>query len=389
MPALKWAIIAGEYPPQPGGVSDYTRLVANSLAQCGDSVEVWAPACHAPTPSEPGVRVHRLPGHYGPRALQMLSRDLDRRAGPYRILVQYVPQAFGWKGMNLPFAGWLFSQRHRQPWVMFHEVVFPLSFEQPLKHNLLGLITHAMGALVARAADRCFVAIPEWATLVQRFAPEQKAIHLLPVPSNVPTQADPGAVLHLRSVIAPDPESMVVGHFGTYGPHVTSMLDAILPPLLTNDLRRKCLLIGRGGKQFAQELARTHPHLSEGIQATGGLAPDLLAAHLAACDLLIQPYPDGASSRRGSLMAGLGLGRPIVTTEGRLTEEHWRQDGAVALVSASALPEIVAAAERLLMDERARRVLASRAAAVYSDRFALEKTVQTLRHLAKISDPPH
>jgi hypothetical protein len=25
---LRWHIITGEYPPQPGGVSDYTRLVA-------------------------------------------------------------------------------------------------------------------------------------------------------------------------------------------------------------------------------------------------------------------------------------------------------------------------------------------------------------------------
>ena len=38
-----WHIITGEYPPNPGGVADYTQLVALGLAAHGDSVHVWAP----------------------------------------------------------------------------------------------------------------------------------------------------------------------------------------------------------------------------------------------------------------------------------------------------------------------------------------------------------
>ena len=41
---IDWHIITGEYPPQPGGVSDYTRLVAEGLAAAGDAVTVWAPS---------------------------------------------------------------------------------------------------------------------------------------------------------------------------------------------------------------------------------------------------------------------------------------------------------------------------------------------------------
>ena len=37
-----WAIITGEYPPDPGGVSDYTYLVATHLADAGDEVHVCA-----------------------------------------------------------------------------------------------------------------------------------------------------------------------------------------------------------------------------------------------------------------------------------------------------------------------------------------------------------
>ena len=40
---MQWHILTGEYPPQPGGVSDYTRMVAEGLAAAGDEVVVWAP----------------------------------------------------------------------------------------------------------------------------------------------------------------------------------------------------------------------------------------------------------------------------------------------------------------------------------------------------------
>ena len=41
--ALPWHILTCEYPPQTGGVSDYTFLVANGLAS-HDEVHVWCPS---------------------------------------------------------------------------------------------------------------------------------------------------------------------------------------------------------------------------------------------------------------------------------------------------------------------------------------------------------
>ncbi len=46
---------------------------------------------------------------------------------------------------------------------------------------------------------------------------------------------------------------------------------------------------------------------------------------------MIQPYPDGISSRRTSAMAGLALGLPIVSTSGHLTETIWAEHAAVVL----------------------------------------------------------
>ena len=55
-----WHILTGEYPPQPGGVSDYCRQVAAGLAEVGDSVCVWCPPAAGETPFDSGVEVRRL-----------------------------------------------------------------------------------------------------------------------------------------------------------------------------------------------------------------------------------------------------------------------------------------------------------------------------------------
>ena len=68
------------------------------------------------------------------------------------------------------------------------------------------------------------------------------------------------------------------------------------------------------------------------MHATGYLSPVLIAAHLTACDVLMQPYPDGITVRRTSAMAALARGRAVVTTTGHLTEPLWADEDAVALV---------------------------------------------------------
>ena len=78
---MTWHLITGEYPPQPGGVSDYTRLVAIELARAGDAVNVWAPGPDLPSSVELGIMVHRLPGNFGFNALRILDRALVAAPG--------------------------------------------------------------------------------------------------------------------------------------------------------------------------------------------------------------------------------------------------------------------------------------------------------------------
>ena len=100
---------------------------------------------------------------------------------------------------------------------------------------------------------------------------------------------------------------------------------------------------------------------------------------LSACDLLVQPYPDGVTTRRTSIMAGLVNGRAVMTTTGHLTERVWAETGAVALAPASDIQTLVASTLELLSNAGDRSALAARGENTYRERFALDHTIRALR----------
>lgn len=376
----RWAILTGEYQPQAGGVADYTRLIARGLADAGDIVKVYAPPMAEKTPADPGVCVRRLPDHFGPRGLLRLDAELSARP-PDRILIQYVPHAYGYKAMNLPFIAWV-ARRARQiapVWVMFHEVTYPIVKGQPLRHAILGRVTAHMARQLAAAAQRVFVSIPAWDGLLKSVGYHGRPPEWLPVPSTIPVTVDPAAVGEVRRRIASEINAVILGHFGTFGRLIVPLLDDMLPALLKRDEKRIGLLVGRGGEKFAERLRREHLLSPSRLIATGAVAPAEVAAHLAACDVLVQPYPDGASSRRTSLMAGLALGVPMMTTEGPLSESLWRQSGAVALAPCGDPAAGIEAVERLLTDPVGRAKLGEQARLLYQERFDVRHVVNTLR----------
>ena len=99
---------------------------------------------------------------------------------------------------------------------------------------------------------------------------------------------------------------------------------------------------------------------------------------LQACDLVLQPFPDGATTRRTSLMAALANGRAVLTTDGALTEPVWRSSRAVALAPAGDADAFSDRALRLLDDHRERAALAERGRELYAGRFDLAHTISAL-----------
>jgi hypothetical protein len=372
-----WQLITGEYPPQSGGVSDYSRLVAGALAATGDEIDVWAPGTIRAQLRDVGATVHRLSDHFGPRGLATLSRELKTDG---RILVQYVPHAFGARAMNLAFPFWLFSRRNKMPIdVMFHEVAFPIKRGQALRHNFLGITTRIMALMIARAATRTFVAIPAWERALLPLVHDSRQFNWLPVPSNIPVGKFDEKVRSLKTRYLPTQDGLLIGHFGTYGGWISEELKSSVVPILQRRSNASLLLIGGKSEGFRSRLLSEHPSLKTRIHATGEIDPLDVSRHITCSDLMVQPYPDGISGRRGSAMAVLSHGRPMVTTSGHLTEPLWKESGAVELVEVGQADAFIAATSRLMEDAHERARLGRAAESMYADRFDLTHTIAALR----------
>jgi glycosyltransferase involved in cell wall biosynthesis len=377
-----WTILTGEYPPGCGGVGDYTAQVAAALAAAGDQVVVCVPrrADGVGHDHHAGVELVELPDRFGPST----RRELTRRLGsePVRFLVQYVPNAFGAKGANLSWCRWLARRcrEHRDDLrVMFHEPYFYFEWTRP-DRGLLAIVQRMMAATLLRAASQVYVSTASWGRYLRPYAPAGAPSPLvLPIPSSVSGCDRPGDAADARARLLRAEATTLVGHFGTYGGHIASMLKPAIAALLEAERRVAVVCIGRGSESFVGEIARRQPVLRDRLTATGRVSASDAAVWIAACELLIQPFPDGVTTRRTSLMAGLINGTPVLTTAGALTEPVWSDTQAVALVPASDQQELINAARRLAADAPSRTALGARGQAVYFERFALGHSVALLR----------
>ena len=378
--SASWHLITGEFPPACGGVSDYTHALSGALAAAGDDVHVWCPAVSG-TPATPnGVRVHRVAGHWTAADLAAAGIELDRLAGPRRLLVQWVPHAYGNRSLNVGFCRWI-RQRGRLGDVvdlMVHEPFLGFR-EGTIRQDAAAVVQRGMIAALLSVARRVWVAIPGWVEVLRPWTlTRDVSFCWLPVPSNVPVVQDPGEVMALRARIAGD-STFVIGHFGTYGDQICRDLQAVLPAVLDQLPDSHVLLLGRGGEAFAEHLRARTTRAAHRITASGGVASAKVSLYLQACDLLVQPYVDGVSSRRGTMMAALAHGVPTVTTTGRLTERLWASSGATRLVAADDMKALAGAVVELAGDAGGRERYATAARALYGTHFDLSRTVTALR----------
>lgn len=385
----EWHIITSEYPPRTGGVGDYTRLVAEGLAGAGDAVCVWCPSHEEPRgethADETRATVGRLVVRrelegFGAGDLRRLGRALDSHAAPRRLLVQYVPHGFGPRAVNIGFCLWLLK-RARMSGDRVETIVHEpfLEFAGTWRQRAAAAAQRLMTALLVGASSRVWVTIPAWEALWRPYAFGRRIrFEWLPVPSTIPVVADPSRTAEVRSQCVSPRDGLLVGHFGTYTQHIAEQLGRVLPALLSSHADATALLLGRGSEEARDRVLREHPSLAGRIHATGLLAAGELSAHLAACDILLQPFTDGVSSRRTSAMAGLAHGLAVATTSGRLTETLWAESGAVALAPAGDDAALIEVAARLLASDAERARLGAAARTLYRERFDVSRTIAAL-----------
>jgi glycosyltransferase involved in cell wall biosynthesis len=372
-------LLTPEYPPSTGGVADYTRQIARALTVEGETVHVWCPP-HAAKHADERVEVHMTLGQFRRSDLRETGRLLDECETPRRLLVQWVPHGFGFRSMNIGFCLWLWARARRgddvelvvhEPYLAFREGTW--------RQNAAAVVHRGMTVVLLRAARRVWVTIPAWEAMWKPYALGRDVpFTWLPIPSSLDLP-DSAAV---KAVRARHAAGSLIGHLGTYGTLVASLLSDALDELLIEVPGVQVVLMGSGSEGFRKEFVVRHPKHAERVAATGALSSSALAAHVAACDVLVQPYPDGISSRRTSAMAGLHLGVPIVTTMGRLTEPFWETSGAVRLCRVGDWAALAGHVEQLTHEPDERRRMIQKAHDLYDRLFDVRRTVTALRSAA-------
>ena len=375
-----WHLVTGEFPPAPGGVSDYTWLVASRLAAEGDLVHVWCPDAAGPAGDPPGVHVHRTAGNWTGPDLRRIDNEIDAMPAPRHLLVQWVPHAYGRRSMNIGFCRWIRGRARagdvvdlmvHEPFLGFREGAFRL--------DVIAGVHRGMAVLLLGVARRVWVAIPAWAEQLRPWAiGGAPQFCWLPVPSNLAVSDQPGLLARVRATVRTG-RDLVIGYLSTYDVHARQVLQELAPRLARDIPRSGLLLLGRGSDMVAADLLAQHPELKDRVRGVGALEADALSAHLQACDLMMQPYVDGASTRRTTLMALLAHGAPVVTTVGRLSEPFWNSTAAVSVVPAGDVDGMVRAVVALAADAGRRQRQSVAARELYSARFDVAHVIKALR----------
>ena len=310
--------VTGEYPPMQGGVGAYTAALAQHLQAENIRTSVVTSTQIGLGSGEKQADYPRLYPHisrWGWRIWGKVAR-LAREIRADWIHVQYQTAAFGMHpAINLAPAVWR-RQGLAVAWT-YHDLLVPYLF--PKAGSWLRRWITERPAFTSR-----FVVVTNEGDR-RRLSGRVANLAKIPIGSNVPGQLlTPEERRQRRTRRGYGEEELVVGYFGFLNRSKGGLtLVRTLHELVRGGVNAHLLMIGeRVGAsdptnyaylQEVEGLIRTLG-LERRVQWTGRQPDGEVSADLGACDVLFMPYEDGASLRRGTLMAGLANGCPVVTT---------------------------------------------------------------------------
>jgi hypothetical protein len=315
------------------------------------------------------ARLHGSVDHRLPEALD--GADL--------LIVQYNPLAYGRWGFapRLPYL--IARARRRQPAMRTAAIVHE-TFSEPdrLRSWPPAIWQRLQLFTVARVVDVMEFAIGRWAERLDRWSPGSAAHHL-PSPSNLPDMSAERERARLALGVAEG--DLVAATFGAA--HVLRMTAWIVAGAnALTGLDRTVHLLNLAAEAPSFEGLRDDVRLV----TPGELEDEELASHIAAADVVLLPWRDGASTKRSTLMAALQHGRPVVSTVGENTDPVLRSaTDAVRLVSVHDRPSFVEATVAMGRDPAVRARTGQEARALYARCFDWPVLVDRL--LAHVGSP--
>ena len=323
---MRVCLVTGEYPPMQGGVGDYTRELACAMAREGADVLVL-------TSRRAGERRDAedvLPGSLTVRPMVKrwdwrcwrTARHAARDFQADIVHIQYQSAAYGLHpAINL--LPWYVRLRGASPTtaVTFHDLRVPYVFPKagPLRwRSVVALARWSDVAIVTNAEDHRVLSVYPFGDKVQ----------VIPIGSNIHVAPPPGFEREAwRSAHGYGPDDVVLCYFGFLNDSKggEDLIQALRVLAQRGEDVYLLMIGGKVGSSDPSNLAYLRRvealiadwGLGERVRWTGFTSQAEVSANFAASDICVLPYRDGVSLRRGSFMAALAHGLPIVTTRPR------------------------------------------------------------------------
>ena len=332
---LKICFVTGEYLPMEGGVGAFTAELAKALHGMGHIVHIIT-SREARPPDAPRTftsavepidlgfaQLHPRINRWRWPSLAVIA-DIVLRHELDVVNIQYQPAAFNMNSAAINFLPWRLKNVAKTA-VTFHDLRVPYLFPKAgrLRQTAVNFLARSADGIIAtNSAD--FDALQG---IFQRKGAkgqrEERQVAQIAIGSNITVHPTNHIEIgEIREALGLPTQAVLLGYFGFL--NESKGADTLIEALAGLDGRFHLIFIG--GQTGASDTANNQSFLA-GLQAqiealgvadrvhwTGFLSDARVSAHLQAADLLVMPYRDGASLRRGTLMAALAHGRPLITT---------------------------------------------------------------------------
>ncbi|MCR9206155.1 MAG: glycosyltransferase family 4 protein [Halobacteriovoraceae bacterium] len=303
---MKVLILSPFFPPLINGLSHYTQCFANNLSEKGEDVTV---ACNEGLGNDQDIPIIPLKDWSWFSFCDLLQIIRERRFDT--VLIQYVPHMYNRKGginFSLPlFVILLRLLGQTKIEIMFHELHYPLE-PKPLS-VVLWLIHHLMLFPLLWFSHRCFFSTQRYLKKAKNLS-IKKTLFFLPVGSNIPRWNGKYDALGRNGELS-------LGFFG--GPHASKIFTPVFKGLELSSQKFHLHFMGIDEKKFTEAYGDNFKSFNYTFHGT--MSDSDLSQIISRIDLLCAYFTDGLSARRGSVLASLNNGTPVLTTKSPYTEE--------------------------------------------------------------------
>lgn len=308
-------LVVQSLPPIYDAIGEYTSCLASELAKSARARIVTA----TDVPSEPidGVETISRFQLTGPKRFAALREHLATTDAD-AVVLQYNPFGWGRRGWAPDLVHEFRRFKKMRPdvrfGVMFHETFM---MNPGFRSWVMRLYQRRQFIGLSSIADVCFFSTELWTHEARERDPDVNAVHL-PVGANLPrSTVDPMTTRKHWGIQADD---FVCGVFG--GAHPSRMLPWVESAVEQIAKQRRSsgrvVFLHVGGEWIDWSMP------NEVLVVRTGRLPAIDASDATAImDLMINPFSDGISTRRGSVMAALLNGVPVLSTQGHATDRLW------------------------------------------------------------------